>query len=80
MGIVIVEVCESNFAAALDVESLEDQYDGVSVMRNYCLSYCELCAKQPYMLVNGEIVMGDDLESLMQNVCKKIENELAEWR
>lgn len=80
MGIVIVEVCESNSAGELDAESLESHYDGVSVIRNYCLSHCELCAIQPYMLVNGEIVTGDDLESLMKNVREKIEIELSEWR
>lgn len=79
MGIVIVEVCESNPAASLDIESLENQYEGVSVMRNHCLSNCELCSEKPYMLVNGDIVTGDDLESLMERVREKIELELQEW-
>lgn len=79
MGIVIVEVCESNPAASLDIEDLENQYEGVTVIRNYCLSHCELCAEKPYLLVNGEIVSSDDLTTLMQKVRQMIEDELQEW-
>lgn len=79
MGIVILEVCESNRAASLDLEALENEYAGISVMRNYCLSECELCAQKPYVMVNGEILAEEDLDSLMSRIRAKIESELNEW-
>ncbi|WP_018133397.1 DUF1450 domain-containing protein [Effusibacillus pohliae] len=79
MGIVIVEVCESNPAASLDLEALEETYAGTSVIRNFCLSECELCAQKPYVMVNGEIIVADDFDSLLQAIRAKIESKLDEW-
>jgi uncharacterized protein YuzB (UPF0349 family) len=79
MGIVIVEICESNPAAGLDVEALESEFEGVSVIVSYCLSECTLCAEKPFMMVNGELVVADELDSLMDQVRAKISEELAMW-
>lgn len=79
MGIVIVEICESNPAASLNAESLESEFEGVTVMLSYCLSECALCAENPFMMVNGDIVVADDLENLMDLVRAKISEELAMW-
>ncbi|MFC4766362.1 DUF1450 domain-containing protein [Effusibacillus consociatus] len=79
MGIVIVEVCESNPAASLNLEILEEKFAGTSVMRSSCLSECELCAQKPYVMVNGDIVVAEDLDSLMSSIRTKIESELTEW-
>lgn len=79
MGIVLVEVCESNPAASLDLEKLEETYSGVTVIRNECLSHCELCAQKPYLMINGDLVIGEDLASLQTLMHEKIESELREW-
>ncbi|GAX91815.1 DUF1450 domain-containing protein [Effusibacillus lacus] len=79
MGILIVEVCESNPAASLPLEVLEDEFAGISVIRSSCLSECELCAQQPYVMVNGDIIAAGSLDSLMGQIRSKIEAELAEW-
>lgn len=79
MGVVIVEVCESNPAASLNLEILEDEYAGTSVLRNNCLGECELCGQKPYVMVNGDIVAEEELASLMSRIRAKIESELSAW-
>jgi uncharacterized protein YuzB (UPF0349 family) len=79
MGIVIVEVCDVNPASGLDLEQLETEYPGVSVMRAPCLSNCTQCATVPFAYVNGEIFTAEDKESLLSQLKRAIEIELAEW-
>jgi uncharacterized protein YuzB (UPF0349 family) len=79
MGIVVVEVCDINPICFLDIESLELEYPGVSVIKTSCLSYCSICAKSPYAMVNGEIVIGDTAEEVMRLVRERIEQELQEF-
>ena len=79
MGIVIVEVCEVNPASGLDLDSLEETYAGVSVMRTQCLSNCAQCASVPYAYVNGELLTAHDRETLWNNLRQAIETELAVW-
>ncbi len=73
--IVVVEVCDVNPASALDLESLEEKYFGVSVIRNPCLSNCAQCATVPFAYVNGEILSGDK-ETLWNDLVAAIEQEL----
>lgn len=79
MGIVIVEVCDVNPASALDLEALEEQYPGVSVMRTQCLSNCAQCALVPYAYVNGELLTADEKTRLWNDLQQAIERELAAW-
>ncbi|BCJ85764.1 DUF1450 domain-containing protein [Effusibacillus dendaii] len=80
MGIVILEVCESNPAASLDLEKWESEYPGTSVIRSSCLSECEFCAAHAYVMINGEIVSSHDLDSLSAAIREKIEQELNAWQ
>jgi uncharacterized protein YuzB (UPF0349 family) len=75
---VVVEVCDVNPAAALDLESLEDEYPGVSVILNPCLSQCATCATMPFVYVNGEILANENRETLLQEVKAVIEQELRD--
>jgi len=77
MGIVIVEVCDVNPASALDLEQLEKDYPGVSVMRTPCLSNCTHCAVAPFAYVNGELLANASRELLWAEVRDMIEKELA---
>jgi uncharacterized protein YuzB (UPF0349 family) len=79
MGIVIVEVCDVNSASGLDLEQLETEFPGVSVMRTPCLSNCTQCAVVPFAYVNGEILTAPDKETLLSNIKQAIQVELAEW-
>ena len=80
MGIVIVEVCDVNQASGLDLESLETEYPGVSVIRTPCLSNCSQCAVVPYAYVNGELLSADDKETLWADLKRAIEGELEAWQ
>ncbi|MDB5085404.1 MAG: hypothetical protein JWN30_2290 [Bacilli bacterium] len=77
IGFVLVEVCDSNWVSALDLEDLEQQYPGVSVLRSECLSLCEFCRESAYALVNGEIVSAATAEQCLIRIKEKIEQELA---
>lgn len=79
MGIVIVEVCDVNPASGLDLERLEEEYPGVSVMRTSCLSNCSQCAAVPFAYVNGEILAAEGKDELLRLIKQAIEAELAAW-
>ncbi|MBX6395089.1 MAG: DUF1450 domain-containing protein [Alicyclobacillaceae bacterium] len=76
---VVVEVCDINPASALNLTALEEEFPGVSVILNPCLSQCEFCAEHAYAFVNGEIVSDDDPESLLNEIRSRIEAALAQW-
>lgn len=77
MGIVIVEVCESNFISQLNLESLEALYPGVSVLRTDCLSKCGVCQYNAYAYVNGQIVFAKDVQTCFERIQAKVEEELT---
>ncbi|GAK08158.1 DUF1450 domain-containing protein [Geomicrobium sp. JCM 19038] len=68
MGIIIVELCQSNAITKLEIESiLEEKYPEVDVIESECLSTCGLCALRPFALVNGNRIFGDSLKSVWRN-------------
>lgn len=78
MGIVVVEVCDGNVMATIDVEQIiESKYPEVAVLISDCLTYCGLCRIRPYALVNGKRVIGQSIEQCLENIFKAIEKELA---
>lgn len=77
MGIVVVEVCDSNLMSALELEYLEELYPEVAVLRADCMSLCGLCKLRPYALVNGKRVFGKTTEECIENIKAAIEAELA---
>lgn len=77
MGIVVVEVCDSNLMSALELEHLEELYPEVAVLRADCMSLCGLCKLRPYALVNGKRVLGKTTEECIENIKAAIEAELA---
>jgi uncharacterized protein YuzB (UPF0349 family) len=79
MGIVIVEVCDVNPASGLDLEQLEQEYPGVSVIRTPCLSNCTQCAAVPYAYINGEFVSATDPQALWNELKLAIVEELKNW-
>ncbi|MNM89850.1 hypothetical protein D3C76_552130 [compost metagenome] len=76
MGIVVVEVCDSNLMSALDLEELEEEYPEIAVLRTDCLNLCGLCKLRPYAMVNGERVFAKSTEDCISLIKQKIEEEL----
>ncbi|WP_053365902.1 YuzB family protein [Bacillus sp. FJAT-27245] len=78
MGIVIVDICQSNSINVLDLETiLESEYPEVSVLQNECLSFCGMCARSPYAIVNGKRVFAKTPEECLDKIRRQIEKELA---
>ncbi|MBL0387677.1 DUF1450 domain-containing protein [Tumebacillus sp. ITR2] len=79
MGIVIVEVCDVNPASALELELLEEDFPGTSVIRTSCLSNCTMCATTPFAYVNGELLVHEERETLWTLIKAQVEQELQAW-
>ncbi|HLS20868.1 MAG TPA: DUF1450 domain-containing protein [Bacillota bacterium] len=81
MGIVVVEVCDGNLMATIDVEHIiESKYPEVAVLISDCLTYCGLCRIRPYALVNGKRIVGKSIEQCLENIFQEIEKELAVYK
>ena len=78
IGIIIVEICESNLLSTVETEGLlEDEYPEVSVITSSCLSFCGLCRLRPFAMVNGKRIKGKDVDDALINIRAAIEEELA---
>jgi len=65
----------------LDLEAiLESEYPEVAVLRNDCLSFCGMCARSPYAIVNGKRIFAKTAEECLVKICERIEEELAMYR
>ncbi|RCX22987.1 uncharacterized protein YuzB (UPF0349 family) [Fontibacillus phaseoli] len=76
MGIVVVEVCDSNLMSALELEQLEEEYPEIAVLRLDCLNLCGLCKIRPYAMVNGKKVSAKTTEECIALIKQTIEEEL----
>ncbi|ADU31011.1 YuzB family protein [Evansella cellulosilytica] len=80
MGIVVVEVCSSNFIHSIDIEGIiESEYPEVAVIENTCLSFCGMCAKSPFAIVNGKRIFAKTPEECLEKIKKQIEAELEAY-
>ncbi|WP_186576793.1 DUF1450 domain-containing protein [Aquibacillus kalidii] len=78
MGIVVVEICDSNLMNTLDIEGIiESEYPDVAVLVSDCLSFCGLCRLKPYAMVNGKRIHGKDPEECLAKIREVIEEELS---
>lgn len=70
----IIEFCISNLASGAQKarEELERDPD-LDVIEYGCLGYCGKCAQYMFALVNGEPVIGDTPEELVENVYKYLD-------
>ncbi|TYA13710.1 DUF1450 domain-containing protein [Paenibacillus faecis] len=76
MGIVVVEVCDSNLLSALDLEQLEEEFPEIAVLRLDCLNLCGLCKIRPYAMVNGKKVFAKTTEECLAQIKETIRQEL----
>ena len=70
----IIEFCASNMHHGTDkiMKMLESNPD-YDVIEYGCLGNCGQCYMEPYALVNGEIVSGENPDELYENILKAIE-------
>jgi len=72
-GYLLIECCEANSAYTDLLRNLESEYPGLSVLENSCMSECELCAKNPYVFLNGRIIRAENIESLLVSIREQLE-------
>ncbi|MRX74116.1 DUF1450 domain-containing protein [Bacillus lacus] len=78
MGIVVVEICGAGYFNISEVEEmLESQYPEAAVISSSCLSFCGMCAKRPFAIVNGKRIFAKTAEKCLSLIKKQIETELA---
>lgn len=76
----VVEICDGSLIAELDLEGLlEAQYPEVAVIESSCLSFCGMCARRPYAIVNGKRIFARTAEECLQLIKEHIDNELKEF-
>jgi len=65
----------------MDLETIiESEYPEVAVLRNECLSFCGMCARSPYAIVNGKRIFAKTAEECLKLIRERIEEELAIYR
>ncbi|KHF41687.1 DUF1450 domain-containing protein [Halalkalibacter okhensis] len=78
MGIVVVEICNGSLVTQVDVEKiLEEEFPEVAVIENSCLSFCGMCAKRPYAIVNGKRIFAKTVTECLDKIREHIKLELA---
>lgn len=81
IGIIIVEICESNLLSTIETEGLlEAEYPEVSVITSSCLSFCGLCRLRPFAIVDGRRIKGKDVTDALNNIRQAIEEALDFYR
>ncbi|MBL4954405.1 YuzB family protein [Neobacillus sp. OS1-32] len=70
----IIEFCVSNLAEGSQkaLERLEKD-PNLDIIEYGCLSYCGICARSLYALVNGEVVTGETADDLVDNIYQYLE-------
>jgi uncharacterized protein YuzB (UPF0349 family) len=77
MGIVVVEICDGSLINEINLEKiLEAEYPEVAVIQSTCLSFCGMCAKRPYAIVNGKRIFAKTAEECLELIKQQIEAEL----
>ncbi|WP_078548436.1 DUF1450 domain-containing protein [Litchfieldia alkalitelluris] len=80
MGIVVVEICDGSLITEVDVERiLENEFPEVSVLENSCLSFCGMCARRPYAIVNGKRIFAKTTSECLDLIREEIKSELAKF-
>jgi len=77
MGIIIVEICDGSLIQEIEIERiLEAEYPEVAVIESTCLSFCGICARRPYAIVNGKRVFAKTAAECLELIRQRIEAEL----
>jgi len=79
LGLIVVEVCESNAMAALPLEDLEDEFHEVAIMRTDCLNMCSLCKAKSYVMVDNQRVASTDRNTCLAKTKEAIKQHLDQF-
>ena len=52
----------------------------MAVIKNDCLSFCGMCARRPYAIVNGKRIFAKTPEECLGLIREQIEKELAFYK
>ena len=70
----LIEFCLSNLASgSYEAKEILEQDEELEVIDYGCLGFCGQCGEAMFALVNGEVVLGETPELLVQNVYKHLE-------
>ncbi|MEO3946863.1 YuzB family protein [Gorillibacterium sp. CAU 1737] len=69
----IIEFCSSNMHHGTDrvMETLEANPD-YDVIEYGCLGNCGECAYQPFAMLNGDVVLAESAEELLEELVRRI--------
>lgn len=70
---VIIEVCDANPAAGSLLYTLESDFPGVSILETACMSECDLCARFPYVFIDGELIHAATVEELVEGLRQRLD-------
>ncbi len=71
----MVEFCISNLAnGSQKAKAILERDSNLDIVEYGCLSNCGKCYHTFYALVNGEVVMGETPEQLVENIYERIES------
>ncbi|MCL6453275.1 MAG: YuzB family protein [Alicyclobacillus sp.] len=74
----LIEVCDANPAAQQALYALEEVFPGLSVLETSCLSECELCARRPYVFVDGTRLDAPSVDALIELVKQHLQTLAGE--
>lgn len=77
---VLIEVCDANPADCPELFALEQEFPGLTVLENACMSQCDLCARFPYVLLDGELVTAPDTAALLHKVRAELSRRMEDHR
>lgn len=78
IGWALIEVCDANAACTSDLFNLEEEIPGLSVLETGCLSECELCACQPYVMLDGAVLTEPHLSDLLNTLRERLSAQLEQ--
>ncbi|BCA85060.1 UPF0349 protein YuzB [Enterococcus saigonensis] len=72
----LIEFCEQNLShqgnLLLEDEELRERAE---FLITSCLSMCELCAKKLFVMVEGDVIVADNMSELLT----KVKQAISEW-
>lgn len=75
----LVEFCINNLTPdVIEVKNTLERDPGIDVLEYGCLGNCGICARQPYAMVNGEVITAETGEELLQKIRQAID-EMEVW-
>lgn len=70
---IIAKFCPCNFEGELDeVKDQVGNLPNVEIVDDRCLNYCGQCLIQPYALINGENIVADTADELLEKILNHI--------